>query len=365
MVTRRQVLKGAGATGAAAATGATGWWAVSGAEFLPGTNEEEIEGQASAFRGNIEDIDEELDGAIEDVSVPTDTEEYEGRGVQLTDKFNVAVPEDKQSFHIPREVDGDSVLYTWQEGTDSVGLDETWERVRSQVGLGSEDAGVIEDVRDDLGGAVLYTATTEEGQPAFNDEDIAELEGLHEELTGEFNEVVEYLDQLGNEITNVRALDTELRTSEYQKSHKLPLVGEVWGESYDESQITKDEVNALRNGEEPYEGIGLEDSLDMAQEEYRSAARQAAKVGLVKELVGQTVADAKDQLDQYGAPEEDEPVDEPDDLLDEPPEECGVTDEEYADVLDADPGNVSYRESGDDRYDVLVNGEKEETLVCD
>lgn len=310
MVTRRQVLKGTAATGAVAATGGTAWWGLSGANFIPGTVEEEIEGQAEGFRSNIESIDEELDQAIEELSVPTDSDSYEGRGVQLTDRFNVAVPEDSQSFHIPREVDGDAVLYTWQEGTAPVGLDETWDKVRSEIGLGSEDEGVIEDVKDELGNAVLYTATTADGQPDFDDDDIAELNSVHDELSGEFDEVVQYLDELGYELTNVRALETDLRTSEYEKSHKLPLVGEVWGESYDESQITESEVEALRNGEDPYEEIGLKDSLDIAQEEYRSAARQAAKVGLVKELVGQTVADAEGQLEQYGTSdgEPEEPV---------------------------------------------------------
>lgn len=348
MVTRRQVLKGSGAAAATAATGGAAWWGLSGTVFIAGTDEGELEGQADGFRGNIENLDKELDNAFKDVSVSTKTEDYEGRGEELIEgKFNTAIPADPQSFNIPREVDEESVMYTWQEGTGPVGLDETWESIESQIGLSSQDEGILEDVKEEFGKVVLYTATTEDHQPDYTDNDIDDLEDLHEDLEDEFDEVVGYLNDLANEITNVRALNNELEAAEYQKSHKLPLVGEVWGESYNGDQITKDEVESLQKGEDQYDGIGLEESLDMAQEEYRDAAKQAARVGIVKELVGQTVADAKDQLETYGEPDDSEKPSEPSCTYDDFSEsdrdalaEEGYTQEDVEDVIEKDNGYV-------------------------
>lgn len=299
MVDRRTVLKGVGATAAAGTIGGGGFWAINGKVFVPDSDEDTLETLARNRRKDILDLNEDLENTLEDVSVPTDVSSYEGRGVQITDKFNVAVPEDSQSYNIPREVNGDAVNYTWQEGTNPVGVEDAWEDVKSEIGLGSESMGEFEDVKDEMGNAVLYTAT-DEGQPNFDEDDVEDLESVRDELDEEFDSVVSQLRELGDKVGNARTLDTELETSNFQKSHRLPIIGEVWGEGYDGSQITKSELNDLRNGEGPYEGFGTKETLDTGEQAYVSVAEQAARIGLVRELVGQTVADANDQLDQYG-----------------------------------------------------------------
>lgn len=309
MVDRRTVLKGVTATAAAGTVGGGGFWALNGKLFVPGSDEDSLETLAKNRRDDILSINEDLETALENVSVPTDVSSYKGRGARLTDKFNVAVPEDSQSYNIPREVNGDSVNYTWQEGTNPVGVNDAWEEVKSEIGLGSESMGEFEDVKEEMGNAVLYTAT-EEGQPNFNESDIEELSSVRDQIDEEFDNVVSQLRELGDKVGNVRGLDTDLRTSNYQKSHRLPIIGEVWGEGYNGSQITKSGVNDLRNGEGPYEGFGTQETLDTGEQAYVSIAEQAARIGLVRELVGQTVADANDQLDQYGGGNANEPPEE-------------------------------------------------------
>ena len=312
MINRRDILKGAGVAGAAAATGTSGAWWLTGTEFAPGTDENELEDDARKYRNDLEalvgdidsgeDIDGELDEAIKNVSIPSDAESYEGRGVRLTEEFNVAIPADSQSFDIPREVDGDSVTYTWQEGTGPVNLDKAVDSVRRDMGLSSEGQRIFDEVKEELGDAVLYTATTADGQPDFDESDIDELESVQEQIEGEYNRALERLDELGNVITDSRSFMNQRGSQSFQKSKKLRGV-EIWGEEYTGEQITKDETRAMLAGDDPYSEIGVEETYSEAQGEYAEAVMDVARIGLVTELVGQTVADAKGQLDTYGQPD--------------------------------------------------------------
>jgi hypothetical protein len=133
-----------------------------------------------------------------------------------------------------------------------------------------------------------------------------------------------------------------------------------FGPNYDEERdLTDVEAHQMVEGLEGIEEEASEDRIE--------AVARAAEVGVLRRKVEYAANEFADMAEIYDerdlSKDPGSPVDT--DTLEKPPEDCGVTDEEYAEIFDADPEDLQYREVGEDRYAVELKGERQETLLCE